>query len=261
MHSLRLAWTYLRIGVANELQYRVNFFIQILQSLISLAIGLIGLALVFDYTSDLNGWTQNELLVVMGIYLLMGGVIRAAIQPNMNRLMEEIRQGTLDYALTKPADSQVLVSVREFRFWQLTDVAVGAVVLGVAISRSGQTPGIGQALAFLAALLMGGLMVYCFWLMITSSAFWIIRVDEIVNLFEGIYAAGRWPVGIYPGWLRLSLTFLVPVAFAVTIPAEALTGRLTLPTLLGALALTAFLLAVSRWIFKRGTRNYSGASA
>jgi len=261
MHSIRLAGTFLRIAITNELQYRVNFFIQILQSLISLAIGLIGLALVFDYTSDLNGWSANELLMVMGIYLLMGGVIRAAIQPNMNRLMQEIREGMLDYALTKPADSQVLVSVREFRFWQLADVAVGAVVLGVAFSRSGQTLSVVQALAFIAVLLMGALMIYSFWLMITSSAFWIIRVDEIVNLFEGIYAAGRWPVGIYPNWLRLSLTFLIPVAFAVTIPAEALTGRLTLPTLLGALALTVFFLAISRWIFKLGARNYSGASA
>ena len=91
MHSIRLAGTYLRIAIANELQYRVNFFIQILQSLISLAIGLIGLALVFDYTSNLNGWSANELLVVMGIYLLMGGLIRAAIQPNMTLLMEDIR--------------------------------------------------------------------------------------------------------------------------------------------------------------------------
>ena len=32
---------------ANELQYRVNFFIQLLQSIIALAVGLIGLGLVF----------------------------------------------------------------------------------------------------------------------------------------------------------------------------------------------------------------------
>ena len=55
----------------------------------------------------------------------MGGVIRAAIQPNMQRLMDEIREGTLDFALTKPVDSQLIASVREFRFWQLVDVLVG----------------------------------------------------------------------------------------------------------------------------------------
>lgn len=261
MHALILAWTYLRIGVANELQYRVNFFIQVLQSMIALAIGLIGLVLVFDYTNDLNGWSANELLAVMGVYILMGGLIRAAIQPSMNRLMQEIQEGTLDYALTKPADSQLLISVREFRFWKVVDVLLGLVVLGIAVSRTGLAVGYIEVLAFAAALVMGGLMVYCFWLMITTSAFWIIRVDEIVDLFDGIYAAGRWPVGIYPTWLRLGLTFLVPVAFAVTIPAEALTGRLTAQTLLTAFALTVFLLVLSRIVWKYGVKNYAGASA
>jgi ABC-2 type transport system permease protein len=88
-----------------------------------------------------------------------------------------------------------------------------------------------------------------------------VRVHEIANLFEGLYAAGRWPVGIYPNWLRLGLTFIVPVAFAVTVPAEALTGRLTLQTWLGALGLTLFLFIVARVIWRIGMRSYSGASA
>ena len=57
------------------------------------------------------------------------------------------------------------------------------------------------------------------------------RVDEIVELFAGVYQAGRWPVSIYPDWLRVGLTFLVPIAFAVTVPAEAFTQRLSAGTL------------------------------
>ena len=86
-------------------------------------------------------------------------------------------------------------------------------------------------------------------------------MNEIANLFEGLYAAGRWPVTIYPNWLRYGLTFLVPVAFAVTVPASALTGRLTLQTWLGALTLTATLFVVARMIWRTGLKNYSGASA
>jgi viologen exporter family transport system permease protein len=193
--------------------------------------------------------------------MIMGGIIRAAIQPNMQRLMEEIRQGTLDYALTKPADAQLLISVREFRLWQLADVVAGTILLIAAISLLGWQIGPLQALGFVSALLMGGVMIYCFWLVITCTAFWIIRVDEIVNLFEGLYAAGRWPVDVYPGWLRIGLTFLIPVAFAVTVPAQALTGRLTLATWIGALALTAALFILARLVWRRGLRNYGGASA
>ena len=72
---------------------------------------------------------------------------------------------------------------------------------------------------------------------------------------------GRWPVTIYPGWHRVSLTFLVPLAFAVTVPAEALTGRLTIETLGLAAVFAAALLVVTRWFFRFGLRNYSGASA
>ena len=76
-----------------------------------------------------------------------------------------------------------------------------------------------------------------------------------------MYEAGRWPVGLYPRGLRYALTFLVPIAFATTVPAEALTGRLTWQALLGAVALAAALLGVSRWFWRVGVRHYSGASA
>ena len=268
MSILKLAWTYLRIGVANELQYRVNFFIQVLQSVISLGVGLIGLGLVFSYTNQLNGWSRPELLAVVGVFTLMGGIIQAAIQPNMERLTNEIQQGTLDFALTKPADSQVIVSVREFRFWQLVDVVVGLIVIGFSVNEMNSggcaictSFGILQILGFILALILGGIMIYCFWLILSSVAFWVIRVNDIVNLFEGLYAAGRWPVGIYPEWLKFGLTFLIPVAFAVTLPAEALTGRLTALNLLGAFALTVALVMLARLIWRLGIRHYAGASA
>ena len=256
-----LALNYLRVGIQNELQYRVNFFVQLGQSVISLVTGLIGLWLVFSHTTELNGWTQPELLMVMGIFILMGGVINSLIQPNMTRLLEEIQMGTLDLTLTKPADAQVLVSIREFRFWSLTDVLVGIVVLSYGVYHYQGNVGITQSLAFILTLLLGSIIIYCFWLIITTTAFWIVRVDEIVNLFQGVYAAGRWPIGIYPPWLRVGLTFIIPVAFAVTIPADALTSRLTPLILVGTFALSIFFIIVARIFWRLGLKNYSGASA
>ena len=96
---MRLAWLFLRVGVMNELQYRANFFIQLLQSFIAIATGVIVLALIFDRTDDLAGWTRPQLLVVMGVFTIVGGFIGFAIEPNMGRLMSDVRQGTFDYAL------------------------------------------------------------------------------------------------------------------------------------------------------------------
>jgi ABC-2 type transport system permease protein len=179
----------------------------------------------------------------------------------MERLMADVREGTLDYVLTKPEDAQVLVSVREFRIWQSVDVVIGAVVLGIAIAQLQSGVGVAAALAFAVALTLGTVMIYCFWLILTTGAFFIVRMDELHELWEGIYQSGRWPVGLYPGWLRISLTFLVPIAFAVTVPAEALTARLTPETLALAAGFTLLLVLISRWWWRFGLRHYSGASA
>lgn len=261
LRPLRLFALFFRIGALNELQYRANLAVQLFQSALALGTGLAVLGLVFGQTTNLGGWSQSELLAVMGVHILMGGVIRTAIQPNMERLMTDIRKGTLDFVLTKPEDAQLMVSVREFRIWQGVDVLVGAIVLAVAVAQLGTGIGLGAGLVFASTLLLGGVMVYCFWLLVTTAAFWVIRMDEIHELFEGLYQSGRWPVTIYPGWLRISLTFLVPIAFAVTVPAEALTSRLTIETLALAAAFAVGLFLVTRWFWRFGLRNYSGASA
>ncbi len=80
------------------------------------------LALVFGQHRRARRLDAPELLAVMGVFTMVGGLIRTVIQPNMQRLLEEIHHGTLDFALTKPADAQVLVSVREVRIWQSVDI-------------------------------------------------------------------------------------------------------------------------------------------
>jgi ABC-2 type transport system permease protein len=261
VRALRLLGLFFRIGALNEVQYRANFWLQLLQAAIAVGTGLAVLGLIFSQTPALNGWTQPELLAVMGVHISMGGVIAAFITPNMDRLRNDIRDGRFDFVLTKPDDVQVLSSVREIRIWQTVDVLVGAVVVGIAIGQLGRTIGPLEALAFGAALVVGGLLIYCFWLTLTTAAFWIVRIDEIHELFEGVYQSGRWPVTLYPGWLRLSLTFLVPIAFAVTVPAQALTGRLTPDVLALAAGFCVVLLLVTRAFFRFGLRHYSGASA
>jgi ABC-2 type transport system permease protein len=261
LRTFGLAWLFFRVGSLNELQYRANFFIQLLQSAVSVGTAIVVIALVYSHTDALNGWSESELLVVMGIQILLGGVIRTSIQPNMQRFMEEVRDGKLDFALTKPEDSQVLVSVRDVRIWRAVDVIAGGAVLAYGVSGLDQAVGAGDVLLFGLLLAVGALMIYCFWLLIATLAFWIVDSWSILELFEGVYQTGRWPTSIYPLWLRFGVTFLIPLAFAITVPAEALTSRLEWGTVALAIGFAAALFAFTRWWWGFGLRRYSGASA
>lgn len=258
---VRLALVHLRVAALNELQYRLNFFVQLFQSAIALAVGLIAIAVVYSHTDSLGGWSQGQLLAVMGVHLTIGGVIRTFVAPNMRKLMEDVNEGTLDYALTRPADSQLMVSVRQFSIWSAIDIVMGlAVVAWAGVAVEGAV-GLAGTITFLVVMTCGSVIVYCVWMAATTVTFRTIKGDNMMQLLEGIYEAGRWPVTLYPSWLRMTLTFLVPLAFAVTVPAEVVAGRLQPASLIGAVVITALFVTATRMLWRRGIRSYSGASA
>ena len=243
------------------MQYRANFFVQLLNSVLELITGLGGLFLVFYHTDTLGGWGPNELLAVMGVYMLIGSWIAVAVEPNMWQLMRGIERGDLDYTIVKPADTQLLVSFTQIQIWKLIDIVLAFIVLGFAMARLGAEVGWLDAVYFAVALLSGAAILYSLYLLISTTAFWLVRSWSILRMFQSFYQTGRWPVGIYPGWLRFGLTFIVPVAFAVTVPAEALTGRLTLDTLGLVVGIAVIAFIAARLFWQYGLRNYSGASA
>jgi ABC-2 type transport system permease protein len=222
---------------------------------------LAGLAVVFSYTDTLAGWKPDEIVALVGVYFLVGGLIRLVVQPSMEQFIESVREGTLDFTLTKPEDAQILVSVRGVDIWEGIDVLLGSAVLAVALTRLGGRVGGEQAGMFALMLLAGVAIVYAFWLILATTSFWFVRVENILVIFQSMYEAGRWPISLYPPWLRYGLTFLVPVAFATTVPTEALIGRLDSTTLWGAVGLAVGLLFVARRFWRAGIRHYSGASA
>ncbi len=232
MTTLRVALLHLRVGVMTDLQYRVNFALQVLQSLLALFTGLVVFALVYSHTTELNGWSQNELLVVLGVQLIMGGVVRA-VDPAEHDAVH--RGGSRRQARPRADEAGRRADARQR--------PPGGGLAGRGHhhgSRRGRRRarfasaaiwGRSTSLAFAVALVFGAVLLYCFWMLLATLAFWVVNMWHLPELFEGVFQTGRWPIGIYPTWLRFSVTFLVPIAFAVTVPAEAVTSRLEWQTL------------------------------
>ncbi|CAN5488756.1 ABC-2 family transporter protein [soil metagenome] len=260
-HSVSVASGYVRTSVQNELQYRSNFFLQIAQSMFQIVTGVVVVALVFRQTSELNGWTRAELLAAIGVFTVISGVVRTFVQPCVEQLMYGIEEGEFDFVLTRPADSQLLVSVRAVNVWQLADVLVGFGIVVVALPDLPAGLGLGDVVAFVALLVVGVVIAYCMWFAVATMAFRVIKLPAVDNLFYFVGRSAQYPIGIYPTWFRLALTAVVPLGIAVTAPAEAVTSRLSWGTLVAALTVMVVSIVLCRFLWQRGVRHYSSASS
>src|SRR5437868_7427678 len=132
---LRLLDVQVRASLLLMLQYRVDFIVSAVLSLFWTATAIVPLLVLFQKRGTVAGWTWPEALLVVGWFTVLKGVLDGAIQPSLTNVVEQIRKGTLDFLLIKPADAQFLVSTSKFEPRKIVDVFGGLVVLGYAIHR------------------------------------------------------------------------------------------------------------------------------
>lgn len=261
MRLLRLLAVFYRTSVQTDVEYRADFFTRVIASIFSLATTLGGLFIAFQYTTQIKGWTFPQVLVLLAVYYLMDGLIELFIAPNMRETMTQVREGTLDFVLLKPVNSQFMATFRTVNIWRAANLIVGTVLATVAVQRLAISVGWAQAGLFAVTTLAGLAIIYSFWLVLVTLSFWFVRVDNIEQIVWQAFEAGRYPVEIYPGWLRLTLTYVVPIAFIITVPGQALSGRLDPSFAWVAVGVGAASLVGSALFWRFGLRSYTGASA
>jgi ABC-2 type transport system permease protein len=257
----RLMATQLRMSTVTAMQYRSDFIVRGLMSLMWLGVTLVPLVSVFQQRATVRGWSFPEALVVVGCFSLMKGVLEGAISPSLTSVVEHVRKGTLDFLLLKPVDAQFLVSTARIEPWRVMDIVGAAGVFAYAFHRLGHAPAPRAVVVAAALLAVGVLVLYALWILIVSAAFWVVKVDNLSYLFGSLFDAGRWPIAVFRGALWFAFTFLFPLALMTSYPAMALLGRLQPATALAALAGGLAFASMARFVWKRALGFYTSASS
>ncbi len=256
INVLQLFWS---TAIAAELEYRINFFIATLSSLGNLTGSLFGLFLFYRTGYTFEGWSWEEALVILGIFTLLQGFSTTFLVPNLNRIVEQVQQGTLDFVLLKPISSQFWLSARTVSPWGIPDLIFGAVV----VIYSGRHLGLSihNYLQGILPIFFGFISLYSLWFILGATSIWFVKIYNVTEVLHGLLEAGRFPMVAYPATYRFFFTFIVPVAFLTTVPAQAMLGRNTLVSIVGAGILALGLLCASAIFWRFALRFYTSASS
>lgn len=255
-HVLKLFWS---TSIAAELEYRLNFAIAAISSITNLAGSLFGLFLFYRTGYEFQGWSWQEALVVLGIFTLLQGVSATFLVPNLNRIVKQVQDGTLDFVLLKPISSQFWLSARAVSPWGVPDLFFGLILILYAGSQLGLE--ISDYFASLIPIAFGIISLYSIWFVLGATSIWFVKIYNVTEVLRGLVEAGRYPIIAYPTAYRFFFTFVIPVAFLTTIPAEAMLGRGEVVWIFGAggLAIALFFFSVAFWGF--ALRYYTSASS
>ena len=260
MRVLRLLRSFWTNALQVELEFRADLIVNLINAPLMFGAGLAVLAAVFAETSSVGGWSFDEAVAVLGVFLIVDGFVGTILSPNLGRLPEYIRLGNLDYMLLMPVGSHFHVSMRHLNLWEAPNLLLGAALVVwsmIAVDNTGPA----TIVLFLLMLAAGLTIAFALWSIIYTASFWFVRVSNLEVMFRTLVDVGRFPVSALPPWLRLVLTAVLPVAFITNVPAAAVAGRLSASAAVLALLIAAATLAASHLFWRRAIASYTSASS
>jgi ABC-2 type transport system permease protein len=256
----RIYRTFFLSSFARELEFRANFIAKIFQNIIWIFFFLMILFVIYRNTDSVAGWGRGDAFVLAASVFLMNALVSAFFMSLME-IPTQVRQGTLDFVITKPVDTQFWISTRKFNFDQIGTLFAGTVMVIVGVVTAKVSPSLIQWGAYIVLILAALVIFYSFNLILMTLGIWLVRVDNLWVLGESIIQVARYPLDIYGAGLQRFFTFAVPLGFLATIPARQLVRGFE-PAMLGLGLLWALLFfGLARWFWNFALKHYSSASS
>ena len=104
---------FLHTSLASELEYKTNILVDLITAILSLVGSIFLLSIFFQNNGIIWGWNFGQALIIQGIYTILNGITNTWFNPNLTEIVKHIREGTLDFVLLKPIDSQFFISLKK----------------------------------------------------------------------------------------------------------------------------------------------------
>ncbi len=242
-----------------ELEYRWNFLVASLTSCLNLVGSIFSLFLFYRTGYHFAGWSWAEAMMVLSFFILLQGISSTLFEPNLNRIVNHIQQGTLDYILLKPISSQFWLSLRVISIWGIPDLLFALIVMiysGRQLHLSWHS-----YLLSLLPILTSCLILYSIWYLLATTSIWFVKVNNITEVLRGVLQAGRYPISAYPVMYRAFFTFVIPIVFLTTVPAETVLHRVPTNLAIGSFLLAIVLPIIANLFWRYALRFYTSASS
>lgn len=259
LRTISLFWS---TSVNAELEYRSNFALACVTGVMTLAGSVFTLSILFQHNYQMGNWTWPQALIVMGVYTILDGFQQTFLAPNRTRIGEFVREGTLDFVLIKPIDSQFWLTFNKLSIWGLPNMVLGLAMVLYAGRRVLPALGPLDYIIGVVPLLLGIVVLYSLGFFLSTLTIWFIKLNNITFAMAALLEAGRYPIPAYPFVWRAAFTFVIPVAFMTTVPAKTLLGMPDhVPWLVAAFVVAGVMLLISRWFWRFALRSYTSASS
>lgn len=261
MRYFKLWLNFFKMSGMADLEYRLNLVLRVVGDFAWYLAQLSIFEVLYLHAPSISGWDVHGMRVFMATLFLTDVVFMILFSENMDGMSSFVKKGDLDLYLTKPVNSQFMVSVRKVAVAYFGNMVLVLGYLVWAIRALPQPISMWQLVSFILVYLFGLITLYSIRFMFATLAVFLHDAGNIQFVWYQLYRLGTRPDPIYPGALRLLVFTILPVAFFASVPSRVLVEGLDWRLLTAAPIMALGLLALSHFWWNFALRRYSSASS
>ncbi|NOX59186.1 MAG: ABC transporter permease [Planctomycetes bacterium] len=261
----RIFGCFARNGLVRELGFRVNFVFTVISEILWLGMMLVFVKVIFGYTKNVEGWSGDEYLFLLGTHFLISSLFETFFFGNLQRVSHLIRTGDLDFVLLKPVSTQFLLSLERMDYAALANAPLGLFLCGYAFVQTGASLTAANVVMYALLVCSGVITLYSLMFMFSATSVWLIRQTSASHFWFYLTSCSKYPAEIYKpmvrGVLWFVLTFIFPVLIVANLPASVMVRSFEPFLVVYAVVSAALLLMLSSLVFNWALRWYRSASS
>jgi ABC-2 type transport system permease protein len=255
---LKVVKTICKNSICSQLAYPANLFMAVLIQSSFLAVQLIFIDSIYSQVDSIMGWNKYDLIFYTITATLIDSLFISTSFLNLIDFPALIREGRLDFMMTKPLSCKFLVSIKWIDTGALLQVLQNFCMLTYPLYKLQKMPTLTEIVLYICSVVTGVFVLYCFYLTISCIAFWVVKTDFIDNIYGLAYMLALKPINIYPRIIRLILCSILPLGLIFYVPANTIKSVGFIHLLL--LIVIAILYSIfANFIWKLGIKKYSSA--
>lgn len=258
----RIFFIFMKNCLIGQLEYRANFITGLLMELGYLFAKMLYIIVLFKAGASINGLSPDEVLVFVGTYVIITGFFAGLVMMNFYSMGEHIRNGTLDFYITKPVSLQFMLTLRHSDVSiLLTDVIAGAIMVGIGLSRLVRPIDLLSMGGYVGYMFSGTIVGYALFFIPQLLSFKVVKTEALNGIMDSLWDFNNMPMGIYGKAIQRVGVFIIPIFLVTNLPAMFLLGRMdTTYAVWGILAPFIFM-ALTKLLWNKAVRHYSSASS
>ena len=258
---LKVYSNFLYTSLASELEYKTNILIDLITAVLSLVGSIFLLSIFFQNTKSVGGWEFEQALIIQGIYTVLNGITNTWFNPNLTEIVKYIREGTLDFVLLKPIDSQFYISLKKIAPSGFLEILLGFSLLLYSIKLNDININLIFLIICLTTILSSIFILYSLWFLISTTTIWFVKTWNATEVLRSFLYIGRFPLNSFSFSIRIFFSIFIPIAFITSIPSELILGLAPMWKILLEIFVSGIFLIVSRRFWIYALRFYSSASS